>query len=119
VKRLAPDQVQARKDQAARFTENVLGDPGRAQEIRDESIEEYAERRKFELANPKRRRVIMARRRKTVAELEEQIADLQEQVDDLEGENETLQDQLDEVASIVAPEEEEEGDEDEDEEESD
>jgi predicted RNase H-like nuclease (RuvC/YqgF family) len=119
MKALTREQIQARKDKAVRFTETVLGDPERAQEIRGESIEEYAERRKFEIANPKARRIIMARRRKTVAELESQVADLQEQVEDLEGENEGLQDQLDEVASIVSPEEEEEDEDEEDEDDQD
>jgi hypothetical protein len=33
VKQLTREQVQARKEKAARFTETVLGDPDRADEI--------------------------------------------------------------------------------------
>ena len=46
-KALTRDEVAARKEEAPRFTETVLDDPGRATEIRDESIEDYAERRKI------------------------------------------------------------------------
>lgn len=117
MKRLSRDQIRGRQEQAVRFTETVLGDPERAQEIRDESIEEYAQRRKFEIANP--RRVIMAKRRKTVAELEAENDDLRDQVEDLESTNQELEDQLDAVADIVSPEEEEVDEGDEDDEESD
>jgi hypothetical protein len=53
MKSLTLDQIADRKEKAARFVENVLDDPERADEIRDESIESYAERRKFKiLENP-------------------------------------------------------------------
>jgi hypothetical protein len=42
---LTRDQLQARKDKAVRFTRDVLGDPDRAEEIADESLDDYAERR--------------------------------------------------------------------------
>ena len=118
MKQLTRDQIQARKEQAARFTETVQGDPDRAQEIRDESLEDYAQRRRFEIANPRTRRVTMARK-KTVEDYRDEVAELKDQVSDLEDENESLQDQLDAVADIVSPaedeeEEEEEGDADED-----
>ena len=51
-KELTREQVQSRKDKAVRFTENVLDDPDRADEIADESLEDYAERRGFTLTNP-------------------------------------------------------------------
>jgi hypothetical protein len=92
---LTHDQLQARKEKAVRFTRDVLGDPDRAEEIEDESLESYAERRKIQIINPKRRHGIMARG-KTKADLEQEIANLQE-------ENQELQDQLDAVADIVAP----------------
>ena len=56
MKRLTRRQIEGRKDQAARFTETVLGDPKRAQEIRDESLEDYAARRRVEITNPTSRR---------------------------------------------------------------
>ena len=107
MKHLTRDQIQARKEQAARFTETVQGDPERAQEIRDESLEDYAQRRRFEIANPRTRRGTMARK-KTVEDYREQVAELKDQVGELEEENETLQDQLDAVADIISPEDEEE-----------
>ncbi len=106
MKQLTRDQLQSRKAKAVRFVRDVLDDPERAEEIAEESLESYAERRGFEISNP--RRTYMAKRRKTVAELEVEIADLQEQVEDLEGENESLQDQLDQIGDIVAGEEEDE-----------
>lgn len=100
MKRLTREQVEARKEKAARFTETVLGDSDRADDIRDESLEEYAQRRRFEIINPSRR-CIMPRgdsdpRRK-------EIKDLKAQIRELEEENESLQDQLETIAEIVAP----------------
>jgi hypothetical protein len=92
---LTRDQLEARKEKAMRFTRDVLGDPDRAEEIEGESLESYADRRKIQIINPKRRKGIMARGR-TKADLEQEIANLQE-------ENQELQDQLAAVADIVAP----------------
>jgi hypothetical protein len=102
-KSLTRKQLQSRKEQAVRFTRDVLGDPDRAEEIEEESLEDYAERRKFTLINPSIRRKAIMATVKTKAELEAEIADLQE-------ENHALQDQLDAVADIVNPEDEEEED---------
>ena len=103
VKRLRREQVEGRKEKAARFTETVLGDSERAQEIRDESVEDYAGRRKFEITNSKRR---AAMPRKTVEDYRDEVADLKDQIGELEEQNESLQDQIDEIAAIAAPEEE-------------
>ena len=96
-------------DQAVRFVRDFLGDPDRADEIQDEDLESYAERRKIQLINFGRGKKGMAngdgRTRK----------DLLDEIDDLRQENQDLQDQLDAVADIVAPPEEE-GDEDSDDE---
>jgi hypothetical protein len=93
---LTRDQVQARKEKAVRFTRDVLGDPARATEIDEESLEDYAERRKIQIINPAKRRTEVMARGKTKADLEQEISNLQE-------ENQELQDQLDAVADIVAP----------------
>src|SRR5438093_11184091 len=87
VKRLTREQVESRKEKAVRFTDNVLGDPDRADEIEDESPESYAERKGIEITNPHIRRKTVARIR-TKAELEAEIEELQQ-------ENQELQDQLD------------------------
>ena len=39
------DQILAMKDEAVRFVRDVVGDPDRASEIADESVESYAERK--------------------------------------------------------------------------
>jgi hypothetical protein len=70
------DQLQSRKDKVARFVRDVLHDSDRAEEIEDESLEDYAAMRKFEVVNPARRRRDIATRR-----------DLEEQIRELEGEN--------------------------------
>ena len=96
MKALTRDQLQARKEKAVRFTRDVLGDPDRADEIADESLEDYAQRRKIQITNPPRRRNAIMATTKSKAELEAEIADLQD-------ENQELQEQLDTIADIVAP----------------
>ena len=41
---LTREQLEARKEKAVRFLENVLHDPKRADEIREESLEDYQNR---------------------------------------------------------------------------
>ena len=107
--KLSREQIEARKEKAARFVRDVLDDPDRADEIADESLEYYAERRKFEITNPKRRAIMP---RKSVEDYRDEVADLKAQIADLEEENEGLQEQLDGISEILSPEEEEEDDED-------
>jgi hypothetical protein len=109
VKSLTREQLESRKDKAVRFVRDVLDDPERADEIEDEDLEDYAERRHIELANP-RRTESMANggNGRTKQDLLDEIADLQ-------ADNQDLQDQLDAIADIVSgPEEEEEDDDDDD-----
>jgi hypothetical protein len=96
MKTLTREQLEKRKAQAVRFVRDVLDDPARADEIEDESLEEYAAHRRIKLSNPKgvSRMAIPTRK------------DLLERIDELETENEELQSQLDEIADIVAPPEE-------------
>lgn len=90
-KTLSRAQVESRRDKAARFVRDVLGDPDRAEEIEDESLEAYAERRKIKIVgNP--HGADMA----TKEELADRIRELEE-------ENDELQDQLDSIADIAAP----------------
>ena len=104
VKELTRAQLESRKEKAVRFTRDVLDDPDRADEIADESLEDYAEMRGIQITNPPlRRRIAIMATPKSKAELEAEI-------DDLKDENAELQDQLDTIADIVAP-----ADEDEDE----
>ena len=109
MKQLTRDQLQSRKEKAVRFVRDVLADPNRAEEIADESLEDYAERRKIQITNPsKRKKAIMATKR-----------ELEGRIDELEQENQELQDQLDTIADIVAPEEESDEDDDRDDDEED
>ena len=110
--KLSREQLQARKEKAVRFVRDVLGDSDRADEIAGESPEDYAERRKFEITNP-RRRAIMPR--KSVEDYRAEVAELKDQIADLEEENEGLQEQLDGISEILSPEEEEEDEDDDDE----
>lgn len=81
-----------------RFVRDVLDDPDRADEIEDESLEDYAERRKIKIAeeNPRGADAMPTKE------------ELMQRIKELEDENDDLQDQLDQVADIVAPPEEDE-----------
>ncbi len=114
MKQLTRQQIQGRKEKAVRFVRDVLGDPERAEEIAEESLEDYAARRKIQILNPSRRATMA---RKTIEDYRAEVADLKDEIGELEEENESLQDQLDQIADIAAPEEEE-GDEDEEDDDS-
>ena len=103
---LTREQVESRKAQAVKFTQTVLGDLDRADEIAAESLEDYAQRRKIQITNPIRR-LTMARR-KTIEDYRLEIADLKDENTDLQEENEGLQDQLDQIVAVASGEEEEE-----------
>ena len=96
MKTLTRDQLQARKEKAVRFVRDVLADADRAEEIGDESLEDYAQRRKIQITNPSKRGNAIMARSKSKAELEAENGDLKD-------ENAELQDQLDTIADIVAP----------------
>ena len=100
MKQLTRDKIQSRKEKAVRFTRDVLGDPDRAEEIADESLEDYAERRKIQITNPSKRKNAIMATTKSKAELEAENADLRE-------ENQDLQDKLDAIADVVATDEDE------------
>jgi len=51
MKTLSRKEVERRKAQAARFTRDVRDDPDRAEEIEDEPLEAYAERRRIQIQN--------------------------------------------------------------------
>ena len=98
MKTLTREQLQSRKDAAVRFVDNVLDDSERASEIEDESLEDYADRRKIALANS-RRNANMPGNGGSDPRTKQ---DLLDELDDLQAENAALQDQLDAVADIVA-----------------
>jgi hypothetical protein len=96
MKSLTLSQLESRKAQAVRFTRDVLGNSDRADEIEDESPEDYANSRGIQIINPSKKRNAIMAKGKTKAELEAEIADLQE-------ENDQLQDALAAIADIVSP----------------
>jgi len=104
VKQLTREQVESRKEKAVRFVRDVLNDPERADEIADEDTDSYAERRHIEIANARRRTVVLRTK-----------ADLEQEIDELRQENEDLQERLDTIADLVTPEDKEDEDEVEDE----
>lgn len=99
------DQVESMKAKAVRFVRDVLGDEDRAEEIEDESPEDYAERKRIEIVepNPLRKRFICMPTGPTKADLESRI-------EELEAENEDLQERLNSINEIVNGDEEEDED---------
>ncbi len=76
------DQVEATKRKAVRFVRDVLGDPERADEIEDESVESYAERKNIHIENPKGGRSTNMAGTATKAELEEVLAQVEDVLGD-------------------------------------
>src|SRR5437773_7861273 len=98
MKPLTRKQVETRKAKAVHFTRDVRDDPGRAEEIEDEPLEDYAQRRHIQIVNPKGGRKMPVPTRR----------ELMERIEELEEDNENLQSRLDEISDIVGDEEEEE-----------
>jgi len=114
MKQLPREQIESRKAKAVRFVRDVVGDPGRADQIADESIESYARRRDFEIVSNPKGRFTMAAPRKTIQDYKDEIADLKDENADLQQENEDLAADLDAIQDILQPEEDEDADEDQD-----
>lgn len=95
MKTLSRKQLESRKTKAVRFTRGVLGDSDRADEIEDESLEDYAERRHIQVVNPKGARKMPVQTRR----------ELMDRIKELEEENESLQDRLEEISDLASDEE--------------
>lgn len=100
MKALTREQLEKRKERAVRFARDVREDDELADQIENESLEEYAEHRHIKLLNPLRRVKPMAVPTRR---------ELTERIEELETENEELQSRLDEIADLAAEEEEEPG----------
>jgi len=98
MKTLTRKQLESRKAQAVRFTRNVLEDDDRADEIEDESLEDYAEGRHIKIVNPKGITPMAAPTRQ----------ELLDRIEELETENEDLQSQLDQIRDVIGDDDEEE-----------
>ena len=92
MKTLTRKQLESRKAKAIRFTRDVLGDPDRADEIEDETLEDYAARRRIQIVNPKGARKMPVQTRR----------ELLERIRELEEENESLQDRLQEISDLAS-----------------
>lgn len=101
MKMVTRQQLESRKAQAVRFARDVREDDELADAIDDESLDEYAEKRRVKIANPKGARKMAVQTRR----------ELMERIEELEGENEELQSRLDEIADLVSPDEDSEDDE--------
>lgn len=103
------DQVQTAKERAVRFVRDVLGDEDRAEEIADESLDEYAERKGLEIIeNPHRHH---PRKDHTLSYQNMSKADLIQRLEEVEGELEEATDRLNSIAEIVSDEEDDEDEE--------
>ena len=92
MKTVSRKQLESRKAQAVRYTRDVREDDDRADEIEDESLEDYAQERHIKLSNPKGARKMPVSTRR----------ELQDRIQELEAENEDLQSRLDEISDIVS-----------------
>ncbi len=107
---LSREQLQARKEKAVRFVRDVKGDPERAAEIEDESLEDYAARRKIEILNPHGGTMSRVRVANpgAAADMPSRL-ELTRRIRELEDENDELQDRLDQVADLAEAPEDDEG----------
>ncbi len=96
VKTLSRKEFERRKAQAVRFTRDVLDDSDRADEIEEETLEEYALRRHIQVMNPKGGRKMDVKTRRQLIE----------RIQELEEVNEDLQTRLDEISDLSVAEDE-------------
>ena len=101
MKAITRDQLERRKAQAVRFARDVREDDELADEIEDESLEQYAERRHIKLTNPKGASQMPIPTRR----------ELTERIEELESENEDLKSRLEEISGLASTEEDEDEDE--------
>jgi hypothetical protein len=66
MKQLTREPIQSRKAEAVWVLRNVLDNPKRAEEIAEESLEDYAARRKIQNLNLKRRATCPGRALRTI-----------------------------------------------------
>jgi FtsZ-binding cell division protein ZapB len=102
------EQVESTKAKAARFVRDVLQDDNRAEEIEDESPQDYAERKRITITNPQRNKTMAAPTRQ----------ELLDENEELRNQNQALQDKLDAIADTLNDDDDD-SDEDEDEDDDD
>ena len=95
-KELSYAQVEDRKRRAEQFLRDVKQDDDRADEVSDESVESYAQRRGFDIVdNPETRSLKVANANMSKDELLDYI-------DELESENSDMQDTLDSIQDLIS-----------------
>jgi hypothetical protein len=72
--------MERRQAQAVQFTRDVVGDPDLADEIEGLSTQEYAERKRLQLANPKKRKAV---KNYMAQQTEQKLDELAQKVDSL------------------------------------
>ena len=92
------EQILTAKAQAVRYTRNILKDEQRAKRIELESPEEYAERRKIRIKNPKRKEEDMAR----IQELETAIIEATAELDQADGSRTGMAEAFDSARQILS-----------------
>jgi predicted RNase H-like nuclease (RuvC/YqgF family) len=105
MKTLTRDRVEKMRTKAINFVRDVVGDSDKADEIAGLSVDEYAQRKKITIVNPRRKSLMSTKQ------------DLEAQIEELEEINSDLEDRLDQIEDLVAVEQESEGEGDEAEEE--
>jgi hypothetical protein len=114
---LTRNQAATAKKRAAAFTRNVLNDDGRANEIEDETLEDWAEKTGRTIKNPKRQETSMAQTSTTKADLQDtldNIGDIVADALDPASERADLVAALQEIDSLVSGDDDEDDDADDD-----
>lgn len=78
---MTTQEAQVSKDRAVRFATNVLDDPDLADQIADESIEDWTDRKGITIENPERERRTMPTNKELtmrIQELEDELSDYQD-----------------------------------------
>lgn len=110
------DQLEAMRQKAVRFLEDVVGDSDKADEFDDMSTEDYAAHKGITVKNPRLSPSINYKGE--IATMASQLtrAQLLERVSELEDENEDLTDRLDSISAIVGDDDDEDEDDEDDDE---
>lgn len=96
-KQLTEEEAQARKDKAVRFVRDVLDDSDHADDIEDEDLYDWADRKHIQIVNQGVSKMANGNvDPRTKSDLLDEISELQE-------ENADLQDQLNAIADIIGP----------------
>jgi hypothetical protein len=102
VKALTREQAQTRKDKAIRFVENVLDDPDHADDIRDEDLESWAQRKHIRLiSNPPRSRNTVTKQ--DLQDTLDQVQDILEDAYDPQSSREDLAKAIGDALDTIDP----------------